>query len=100
MSAEDLRAFFARLEGDAALQERAAALSTASEADRADGLRRLAAELGLDVTADDLAAAAALPGAAALEDEQLKDVAAANGSCSIPGGVAGSSSATGMVPMG
>ena len=84
MSTEDLRTFFARLEQDESLQARARALSGAPDGEREAGLTALAAGLGLQVTAEDLRAAAAGPAAAVLDDETLGAVAA-GGACDAPG---------------
>ena len=74
MSAQDLRAFFARLETDPELQERARALSGLAEAERPRALCELAGAQGFEVSDDDLRAAAGEAGAAALEDETLRSV--------------------------
>ena len=74
MSIEDLSAFFSILEGDDALREQAFALRDAAAGASIDGLCRLAAERGLDVTPDDWKDEAAGSAIAALEDESLRHV--------------------------
>lgn len=81
MSMEDLTAFFARLERDAALRDQALPIQGAVGAERVEGLCRLAREHGFEVTPDDLAEAAAAGSAARLDDESLDDVA---GGCDMP----------------
>lgn len=84
MSAEGLSAFFARLQEDEDLQAEARAISTAPEGERVAALCALAARNGFEVTADDLAAAAAEPGAAALQDESIQSVVGGLG-CDVVG---------------
>lgn len=85
MSAEDTKAFFARLETDAALQEQAHAMQCRPGDERVLGLCALAAQLGLSVTVEDLEDTAAPAAPAQLDDETLGDVV--GGSCGIPGAV-------------
>ena len=82
MSAEDARMFFTRLETDEELQDRARAVQSGPEAECVSGLIALAAELGLKVTPEDLAAAP--PAAARPDDEALRPVVGGFG-CDIPG---------------
>jgi predicted ribosomally synthesized peptide with nif11-like leader len=75
MSMDDLKAFFGRLQEDAALRDRVPALQDAEGAGRVGGLLRLAREHGFDVTREDLTHAASDPSAAELDDESLSGVA-------------------------
>lgn len=86
MAIDDLSAFFARLQQDAALRDQALALQDADDAGRLDGLCRLAGEHGFDVTPEDWQHADAQTAAAALDDESLRTVA--GGGCSAVGSVA------------
>jgi predicted ribosomally synthesized peptide with nif11-like leader len=88
MSIEDLTAFFAKLESDPSLQERALALQGAPEPERLDGLCRLAADHGFEVTPADWEHEDAGGAVAALDDDTLKDVAGGNASCSALGSAA------------
>lgn len=87
MSAEDTNAFFARLEADTTLQERARALQCRPGDERVLGLCALASELGLSVTVEDLNAAAAPDAPMQLDDETLRDVA--GGYCGVSGAAVG-----------
>ena len=83
MPIDDLKAFFAKLETDADLQEQARALHGSADAERVAGLCRLAADAGFTVTSEDLKSAAAGSAAAELDDESLRAVV--GGLCSSPG---------------
>ena len=74
MSADDLKAFFSRLETDSDLQEKSRALQSHSDAGRVKGLCDLAAACGLAVTAEDLSSAAAVPASGELDDRTLAAV--------------------------
>lgn len=82
MSIEGLTAFFARLQEDPELQERAHAVSGPAD-EKLAALCALAAEAGLTVTPGDLRSAQADPATAALEDETLGKVV--GGGCSAVG---------------
>lgn len=84
MSAEDTQAFFARLEADPALQEKARVIQAGPEDQRVTGLMTLAAELGLHVSAADLQAAGAEIADQHLADESLGGVVGGAG-CISPG---------------
>jgi len=83
MPIDDLKAFFANLETDAALQDQARALQGSADAERVAGLCRLAADAGFDVTPEDWNSVAAGTAAAELDDESLRAVV--GGLCSSPG---------------
>jgi len=83
MPIDDLKAFFAKLETDAALQEQARALQGSADGERVAGLCGLAADAGFTVTPEDLSSAAAGTAAAELDDESLRAVV--GGLCSSPG---------------
>ena len=74
MPIDDLKAFFAKLETDAALQEQARALQGSADGERVAGLCRLAADAGFTVTPEDWKSAAAGTAAAELDDESLRAV--------------------------
>ena len=74
MPIDDLKAFFAKLETDAALQEQARALKGSADDERVAGLCRLAADAGFNVTPEDWTSAAAGSAAAELDDESLRAV--------------------------
>ena len=74
MPIDDLKAFFAKLETDAALQEQARALQGSADDERVAGLCALAADAGFTVTPDDLTSAAAGLAVAELDDESLRAV--------------------------
>ncbi len=97
MAIDDLSAFFARLQQDAALREQALALQDADDAGRLDGLCRLAREHGFDVAPEDWQQAEAETAAASLDDEALRKVA--GGGCSAVGSLAFGPSAP-LNPMG
>lgn len=84
MSIEDLTAFFARLHDDAALQEKARAVSGSDE-ERLAAVCRLAADEGYTVTPEDLRSEQARPAAAALDDETLQEIVGGGAGCAIPG---------------
>ena len=84
MPIDDLKAFFAKLETDTALQDRARALQGSADDERVAGLCRLAADAGFTVTPEDWKSAAAGSAAAELDDESLRAVV--GGWCSSPGG--------------
>lgn len=84
MAIDDLSAFFARLQQDAALRDQALALQDEDGADRLDGLCRLAREHGFDVAPEDWQHADAKDAAAALDDESLRKVAGGS-ICFSPG---------------
>ena len=86
MPIDDLKAFFAKLETDAALQEQARALQGSADEERVAGLCALAADAGFTVTPDDWKSAAAGAAAAELDDESLRAVV--GGVCEITGDVA------------
>ena len=89
MSIEGLSEFFTRLQEDDALREQAFALEGVEGVERRDGLCRLAAEHGFDVTPADWEHEAVGPAVAAFEDDALRDVVGGLG-CGIPGyGVGG-----------
>ena len=98
MSVDDLKAFFEKLESDPGLQERARALAAGEVGERAAGLSALAAEQGLEVTAEDLAAAAADPAVAALDDESLRTVV--GGISCLVGLLSATSPSQGGTPVG
>jgi len=83
MPIDDLKAFFAKLETDTALQDKARALQIGAEDERLAGLCALAADAGFTVTPEDLQSAAAGSAAAELDDESLRAVV--GGLCSSPG---------------
>jgi len=83
MPIDDLKAFFAKLETDTALQEQARALQGSADDERVAGLCRLAADAGFTVTSEDWSSAAAGAAAAELDDESLRAVV--GGLCSSPG---------------
>jgi predicted ribosomally synthesized peptide with nif11-like leader len=83
MSIDDLKAFFALLEIDTTLQDKARALQGRPEAERFMELCRLAAGAGFTVTPEDLSSAAARPAGAELDDVSLRAVV--GGFCSSPG---------------
>ena len=83
MPIDDLKAFFAKLETDAPLQEQARALQGSADAERVAGLCRLAADAGFTVTAEDWKSAAAGSAAAELDDESLRAVV--GGICEVSG---------------
>ncbi len=86
MSTEDLKAFFARLQQDAALRDQALAVQGEQGEARLEALSRLARGHGFDVTPADLAGAADVPGAAELDDGALSRVTGAAGvACDAPG---------------
>jgi len=87
MPLDDLKAFFAKLETDAALQEQARALQGSADDERVAGLCRLAADAGFAVTPEDLSSAAAGSAAAELDDESLRAVV--GGICDVVGVLAG-----------
>ena len=93
MSIDDLTAFFAKLEGDEALQDEALSLQGVRGEERLAGLMRLAAQHGFSVTASDWAHEAAGPAIAALEDEQLRDIV--GGGCADTAGLAGAQGSLG-----
>ncbi|MEI6452789.1 MAG: Nif11-like leader peptide family RiPP precursor [Actinomycetes bacterium] len=84
MPIDDLKAFFAKLETDADLQEQARALQGAADAERVAGLCALATDAGFAVTPEDWKSAAAGTAAAELDDESLRAVV--GGWCGSPGG--------------
>jgi predicted ribosomally synthesized peptide with nif11-like leader len=84
---DDLKAFFAELETDAALQEKARELQGSADAERVAGLCGLAADAGFTVTPEDLSSAAAGSAAAELDDESLRAVV--GGLCSAIGSTSG-----------
>ena len=84
MPIDDLKAFFAKLETDADLQDKARALQGSTDDKRVAGLCALAAEAGFTVTPEDLSSAAAGSAAAELDDQSLRAVV--GGVCSSPGG--------------
>ncbi len=84
MPIDDLKAFFAKLETDADLQEQARAFQGSPDDERVAGLCRLAADAGFTVTPEDWKSAAAGSAAAELDDESLRAVV--GGWCSSPGG--------------
>ena len=84
MPIDDLKAFFAKLQTDTALQDKARALQTSPDDERVAGLCRLAADAGFTVMADDWKSAAAGTAAAELDDQSLRAVV--GGVCSSPGG--------------
>jgi len=86
MPIDDLKAFFAKLETDADLQDQARALQGSAEDERVAGLCRLAADAGFTVTPEDWRSAAAGAAAAELDDESLHAVV--GGVCEITGDVA------------
>ena len=83
MPIDDLKAFFAKLETDAALQEQARALQGSADDERVAGLCGLAADAGFTVTPEDLSSAAAGAAAAELDDESLRAVV--GGLCGVIG---------------
>ena len=94
MSIDDMTAFFARLQEDPALQEKARAVSRSDE-ERLDALCKLAADEGFSVTPEDLRSEQAKPAVAALDDETLQQVVGGGQGCTIPG-----SAAPHVTPMG
>lgn len=96
MSIEGLTAFFARLQEDTDLQEKARAADGTDE-EKLAALCALAADAGFAVSPEDLRAARADPARAALEDETLEDVS--GGGCSVTGAVAFGSGGS-ITPMG
>ena len=74
MPIDDLKAFFTKLETDAALQEQARALQGSADDERVAGLCRLAADAGFTVTPEDWKSAAAGAAAAELDDQSLRAV--------------------------
>ena len=86
MSIDDMMAFFARLQEDPALQEKARAVSGPDE-ERLDAVCELAAAEGFTVTPEDLRSEQAKPAVAALDDETLQQVVAGGAGCTIPGDV-------------
>jgi len=74
MPIDDLKAFFAKLETDTALQDRARALQGSADDERVAGLCRLAADAGFTVTPEDWKSAAAGSAAAELDDQSLRAV--------------------------
>ncbi len=74
MPIDDLKAFFTKLETDAALQEQARALQGSTDDERVAGLCALAADAGFTVTPEDLSSAAAGTAAAELDDQSLRAV--------------------------
>jgi predicted ribosomally synthesized peptide with nif11-like leader len=82
MSYADLSAFFEKLQADAALQEKARALSGTDDAPAA--LCALAAAEGFTFTPEELSSEQAKPAFAALDDETLREVAGGAG-CSVVG---------------
>lgn len=95
MSVDDLTAFFERLQGDAALQEKVRALFGAE--DRVAALCALAADEGFEFTAEELRSEQAKPSKAVLDDATLKEVVGGAG-CGLPGFQSGAPS--GSIPMG
>jgi predicted ribosomally synthesized peptide with nif11-like leader len=83
MPIDDLKAFFAKLETDTALQDKARALQGSAEGERVAGLCSLAAAEGLSVTPEDLKSAAAGSAVVELDDESLRAVV--GGVCGSPG---------------
>lgn len=77
MSVEELTAFVRKLESDEGLRQQAAALQNAGGAERIDGLCRLAAEHGFDVSPADWEHEAAGPAVAALSEDALGTVVGA-----------------------
>jgi predicted ribosomally synthesized peptide with nif11-like leader len=72
VSGDGLKGFFAKLEGDAALQERVRALGESEG--REEALCRLAADEGFAFTLEELRAERARPPVAALDDSSLEEV--------------------------
>lgn len=99
MSAEDTQAFFARLEADAALQDKARAVQSGPADERVAGLTALAAELGLNVTAADLQEAGAEAAGEKLSEKALGGVVGGLG-CQSPGLGIGNSWEGPQVPLG
>ena len=87
MPIDDLKAFFAKLETDTALQEKARELQGSPDEERVAGLCRLAADAGFAVTPEDWKSAAAGSAAAELDDESLRAVV--GGLCDVVGEAAG-----------
>ena len=87
MPIDDLKAFFAKLETDTALQEKARELQGSPDEERVAGLCRLAADAGFTVTPEDWKSAAAGSAAAELDDESLRAVV--GGICETSGAFAG-----------
>ena len=83
MAIDDLKAFFAKLESDTGLQDKARALQGSAGDERAAGLCGLAAEAGFTVTPEDLSSAAASAATAELDDESLRAVV--GGLCDVTG---------------
>jgi predicted ribosomally synthesized peptide with nif11-like leader len=84
MSIDDLTAFFARLQEDTALQDKARAVSGAEE-ERLAAVCKLAAAEGFTVTPEDLRSEQAKPAAAALDDGVLQQIVGGGQGCTIPG---------------
>ncbi|MEI6452790.1 MAG: Nif11-like leader peptide family RiPP precursor [Actinomycetes bacterium] len=87
MPIDDLKAFFAKLETDTALQEQARALQGSADDERVAGLCRLAADAGFAVTPEDWKSAAAGTAAAELDDQALRAVV--GGLCDVIGSALG-----------
>jgi predicted ribosomally synthesized peptide with nif11-like leader len=83
MPIDDLKAFFATLEADTVLQDKARALQGLPEPERLTELCRLAVDAGFTVTPEDWKSAAAGTAGAELDDESLRAVV--GGFCSSPG---------------
>ena len=83
MAIADLKAFFARLEGDTELQAKARALQGGADDERVAGLCSLAADAGFTVTPEDWSSAAATAASAELDDESLRAVV--GGVCDVTG---------------
>ena len=86
MSIDDMTAFFARLQEDPALQEKARAVSGPDE-ERLAAVCGLAADEGYAVTPEDLRSEQARPAVAALDDETLQQVVGGGAGCTIPGDI-------------
>ena len=84
MSIDDLTAFFAKLQEDPALQEKARAVS-GSDDERLSALCGIAAEAGYTVTTEDLRSEQAQPAVAALDEGVLQHIVGGAGGCTIPG---------------
>jgi predicted ribosomally synthesized peptide with nif11-like leader len=82
---DDLKAFFAAIETDTVLQDKARALQSLPEADRLTEFCRLAAEAGFTVSPEDWKTAAAGSAGAELDDESLRAVV--GGLCNAVGGI-------------
>lgn len=81
MSIEDLSAFFEKLQSDEDLRQKAVALQDSDDPERLDGLCRLAAENGFQVTPADWEHEAAAPAVEALSKNALGEVVGAG--CAI-----------------